>query len=72
MSAATSHRRWVDRLALQRDEFGQLQLTNTGPVTLRIAYGNVLGTGGQGVVFRGSLVMSVNQVLVMEVRGVYN
>lgn len=45
----------MNQLPLARGSDGRLQLRGSGPVTLAIDYTDVLGTGGQAVVFEGEI-----------------
>lgn len=46
----------MDHLPLSRDPHSQeLIMAGTGPVALRIDYQDILGRGGQGLVFRGQV-----------------
>lgn len=57
----------LGQLPLTRDIDGQLHLAGTGPVTLQIHYGQILGTGGEGVVFKGVLINIRDGSLAIEV-----
>lgn len=61
----------LDELPLTRDVDGQLHLASAGPVNLQIGYGDVLGAGGQGAVFRGALFEAETRTLLREVRPSY-
>lgn len=59
----------MEQLPLSRDANGRVLLKGQGPVKIRVGYGEeILGTGGQGTVFRGKIFDYGGEELIMEVR----
>ena len=57
----------MNELPLRRDDEGEIQLSRTGAVSLRIVYDSVLGKGEQGVVFVGEILDKTDSRLIMKV-----
>ena len=57
----------MNELPLRRDDEGEIQLSGTGAVSLRIVYDSVLGKGEQGVVFVGEILDKTDSRLIMKV-----
>lgn len=58
----------MEQLPLSRGNDGQVHLEGTGPVKICVDYGDVLGSGGQGTVYRAKVFDAAGTRLLMEVR----
>lgn len=57
----------LGQLPLQRNHDGQLQMAGCGPVTLQIHHNEIIGSGGQGTVYKGRI-CNIQGAPVLEVR----
>ena len=57
-----------EQLPLSRDGNGQVHLMATGPVKIYVDYQGLLGSGGQGTVFRANVFDDSGTRLLLEVR----
>ena len=57
----------MNELPLRRDDEGEIQLSGTGAVSLRIVYDSVLGKGDQSVVFVGEILGKTDSRIIMKV-----
>lgn len=58
----------MEQLPLSRDSDGQVHLNGTGPVKICVDYREMLGSGGQGTVYRAKIFDEGGTQLLMEVR----
>lgn len=58
----------MEQLPLSRDSGGQVHLNGTGPVKICMDYQEILGSGGQGTVFRAKIFDDGDAHILMEVR----
>lgn len=58
----------MEQLPLSRDGHGQVILKDTGPVMICVDYEDILGSGGQGTVYRAKVFDAGGARLLMEVR----
>lgn len=57
-----------EQLPLSRDGNGQVHIMATGPVKIYVDYLGILGSGGQGTVYRAKVFDDSGTRLLMEVR----
>ena len=56
----------MDELPLRRDDDGEIQLEETGAVSLRTMYDSILWTGEQRVVFMGEIFGKTDSLSTLE------